>query len=85
MGEATWTATEQDIERATKASISQAKAHGLDITDPNVIAFCKHNALNAATSAAESRFNTAVISRVTKAGHWAPGGCPYVHRPGKEK
>lgn len=80
MGADTFTATDTDKQVCLDGVLGQAKAHGLDMDDPKVVAFCEHTAAVKAASMAECRFLTNVVDKVTFQGHWAPGGCKHVHK-----
>ena len=61
MGKESWKATESDISVALTGCKIQATAHGLDITDPKLMAFLEHQAKFIGTASAESRWLRGII------------------------
>lgn len=81
MGDATFTATQADKDIARTGVRMQAAAHGFDLSDIKVQKFIDQMTETIAGHLACERFQQEVIHRVTEQGHWAPGGCQYVHQP----
>ena len=63
MAKESWKATETDISMALSGCKTQATAHGLDITDPKVMAFLEHQAKVSGTASAESRWLRGIIEQ----------------------
>lgn len=81
MGHDTFTATESETEIARTGIEMHAEAAGLDFDDPKVRRFLDDMIASTAQHLACERFQQNIIHKVTEQGHWAPGGCKYVHVP----
>lgn len=63
MGKPTTVATQTDIDIARIGMTIQAEAHGLDMTDPKIIAFLEHMIQTSAQASAMCRFLQNIIHK----------------------